>query len=392
MTVAGTVRSGFEAVRDSFAEAQTGDKGDAQLAVYQRGQLVVDLWTNNDPTHTGDSISILMSTTKGVAATCAHLLSQQGLLDVDAPVAQYWPEFAANGKQDITVRHVLTHSAGLFGFPVEAGIGAEELMDWDRCVTVLARMAPFWEPGTAFAYHAVTFGYLLGEVIRRITGRTAGQFFASEVAKPLSLDLWIGLPESEEHRVAEQFSSLLAPSPEQVREMVQELGLDTTDPMVRTMLVSFGVPDVFIRLLNTRAGHAAEIPAGNGIGNARSLAKMYAALIGEVDGVRLFEAETLDRARLVQTHRLSVPKPIAAIPQDFPLRFTLGYEAARPGLPMLGDSGFGHAGAGGRLAFGDPDTGAAVGYTCTNMAWDAARGPDARWSPWMAALREAVAH
>ncbi|HLQ53705.1 MAG TPA: serine hydrolase domain-containing protein [Streptosporangiaceae bacterium] len=395
MTVNGTVLDGFEAVRDAFGQAQADDEGGAQLAVCHQGQLVVDLWTGQDVTggrpYTGDSISILMSVSKGMTATCVHLLGQRGLLDVDVPVARYWPEFAANGKQHVTVRHLLTHSAGLFGFPVEARIGPRELLDWDRCITVLAAMAPLWEPGTAFAYHALTFGYLLGEVVHRIVGRTVGQFFAEEIAKPLSLDLWIGLPETEEHRVADQFSSLPEADPQQTRDQLQALGIDTANPVVVTMLASSSLGgEEAMRLLNSKDGHAAEVPSANGIGTARSLAKLYAALIGEVDGVRLLQPGTVERVRMAQTDGMTAPEPLAAIPQQFPLRFALGYEAPRTGSPLFGDSCFGHAGLGGRLAFADPATGAGVGYTCTNSRWNYAEGPDARWLPWTAALRDAL--
>jgi CubicO group peptidase (beta-lactamase class C family) len=395
MTVNGTVFNGFEAVRDAFAQAQAEDKGAAQLAVCHQGRLVVDLWTGQDAVtgrpYTGESISILMSVSKGLTATCVHLLSQRGRLDIDAPVSQYWPEFAANGKEQITVRHVLTHSAGLFGFPVEADIGSRDLLDWDRCITALADMAPLWEPGTAFGYHSLTFGFLLGEVVRRIAGRTVGQFFGEEIAKPLSLDLWIGLPETEEHRVAAQFSSLHEATPQQALHQMQAFGIDTDSPVVATMLASSALGgDEAMGVLNSRDGHAAEVPSANGIGNARSLARLYAALVSEVDGVRLLQPATVERARLAQTDGMTWPGPLAAIPQQYPLRFALGYEAPRTGSPMIGDSCFGHSGLGGRLAFADPATGAGVGYTCTNSLWDYAAGPDARWLPWTDALRAAL--
>ena len=327
------------------------------LAVYHRGQLVVDLWTGQDKVgggpYTGDSITILMSATKGMTATCAHLLAQRGLLDIDAPVADYWPEFTARGKQHITARHLLTHSAGLFGFPADAQIGPAELLDWDRCVTALAAMAPLWQPGAAFAYHPVTFGYLIGELIRRIDGRTVGRFFTDEIAEPLGLDLWIGLSDAEEHRVADQFSTLPPATPELVADQLRAAGVAATDPIAATMLgnAALGGGEQALGLLNSRAGRRAEVPAGNGIGNARSLAGFYAALIGEVDGVRLLEPPLVDRVRMAQTDRMTAPGALAAIPQPLPLRFGLGYDAPRTGARLLGNSWFGHAGAGGRLGF-----------------------------------------
>jgi hypothetical protein len=191
--------------------------------------------------------------------------------------------------------------------------------------------------------------------------RTVSQFFAGEMAKPLGLDLWIGLPETEEHRVADQFSSLPEATPQQTRDQLQALGIDTANPVVATMLASYslGGQDA-MRLLNSRDGHAAEVPSANGIGNARSLARLYAALVGEVDGVRLLQPGTVEWVRAAQTDAMTAPGPLAAIPQPFPLRFVLGYEAPRAGSPLLGDSCFGHAGLGGRLAFADPATGTAA--------------------------------
>ncbi|WP_218671447.1 serine hydrolase domain-containing protein [Microbispora sp. GKU 823] len=191
--------------------------GAAQLAVYQDGRLVVDLWAGGDPIGgrpvSGDSLGIVMSVSKGAVATCAHLLSQRGVLDLDAPVAHYWPEFSAGGKARIRVSDLLTHRAGLSGFnpfAPEAPIGPDAYLDWGACVAALEAMSPLWEPGTAMMYHALTYGYLVGEVIRRATGRTVGAVLADLVAGPLGLDLWIGLPESEEHRFVPQFSRSLS--------------------------------------------------------------------------------------------------------------------------------------------------------------------------------------
>ncbi len=357
--VDGIVEDGFETILEAFAEAQLQDEGGAQLCIYRHGKRVVDLWTGrdkvNDRPYTADTISIIMSCGKGVTATCAHLLVERGLLDPDAPVAHYWPQFAANGKANIPVSYLLSHRAGLPSFPPESGIALNEELDWNRCVTALASMKPLWTPGTAFMYHQFTYGYLVGEVIRRISGKTVGRFFAEEVAGPLNLDLWIGLPEHEEHRVAPVFSS--AP----------------LDPVSAAMG----------QFLNRRETHVAEIPSLNGIGNARSLAKMYAAIIGEMDGVRLLSRDTVERARKPQTDGLPEIEP-----GPYPLRFALGYELSRTGSPMLGTGSFGHAGAGGRLGFVHPESGIAVGYVCNNMLWDYTRGPDDRWLPWSKALRE----
>lgn len=391
--IEGTVDPRFAAVRAAFARAQAGDPGGAQLAVWVRGRPVVDLWSADDGRipFDGDSIQVLYSVSKGLTATCAHLLRQRGLLDVDAPVARYWPEFAANGKAAVTVRQLLTHRAGLSTFPPDAGIGQQGLLDRARCVSALAGMAPIWEPGTAYAYHAATFGYLIGEVVRRIDGRGIGRFFAEEIARPLGLDLWIGLPEQEEHRVAQQFSTIEEPPLEetvnQMRALMREHGIDTSLLVVHALLSGFHRLGDTVTLLGTRAGHAAEIPAANAIGNARSLARLYAALIGEADGRRLLDDTTVTAATAPHTDHLSEPWPLSTLPAPTRLRYGLGYQLGYPMAPMLSPHSFGHAGIGGQLSFADPATGVAVGYTCTNLAWAT---PDARWRPWTAALTDTL--
>jgi CubicO group peptidase (beta-lactamase class C family) len=181
--------------------------------------MVVDLWCGHDKEHDRPfdraSIALLMSCTKGMAATCVHILIERGLLDPDAPVSKYRPEFAAQGKSEMPVSYVLSHQAGLPVFTPESGVGPAELLDWDRSISALAEMARLWKPGTAFGYHSLTFGCLVGELIRRVSGRSVGRFFAEEIARPLRLDLWLGLPETEEYRVAPQFSTSSEMSPEQ---------------------------------------------------------------------------------------------------------------------------------------------------------------------------------
>ncbi|GII05294.1 serine hydrolase domain-containing protein [Planobispora takensis] len=392
--VHGTVRPGFEGVRDGFARGQEGDEGAAQLAVYQDGHLVVDLWAGADPIGGrpvgGDSLGVVMSVTKGAVATCAHLLSLRGELDLDAPVRAYWPEFAAAGKAHISVSDLLSHRAGLSGFDPETRIGPASYLDWDACVAALAAMEPLWEPGTAVMYHTLTYGYLVGEVIRRATGRTAGTVLADLVAAPLALDLWIGMPESEEPRFLPQFSLRPQPGEEEVLAFLADLGLDRTDRLVRSTAATFHGITEAMEAFNRPEGRAAEIPAANGVADARSLARMYAATIGEVDGVRLLDGDGVARAVAPQTDELPAPPPFHRLPATESSRFGLGYELPRPGLPMLGEGSFGHAGAGGRLAYAQPRTGTAVAYLCTNMAWNPAAGPDPRWLPWTEALEHAV--
>ena len=390
-SVGGTVSPGFERVREAFAEGQAIDEGGAQLCVYRHGKPVVDLWTGRDPSnnrpYTNDTIAVMMSCTKGAVATAVNMLTERGLLEPDAPVAKYWPEFAAAGKEKVTIRHLLTHEAGLTGYDPESGIGPADMLDWKTATEGLARMSPLWEPGTAFFYHFITFGFLLGEVVRRVAGKSFGHFFADEISGPLGLDMWIGLPEREEHRVAPHFSKGPQLTVEQWKQLFAGLGVDVESRLMRAVLYAFQSTDELIGKMNARAGHAAEIPAGNGIGNARALARMYAALIGEVDGVRLFSRETMERARTWQTKGLSAPGDMAKASRVEPQRFGLGFELARAPEPMLGEGSFGHAGAGGRMGFAHPESGISLGYVCNNMLWNSIE-PDPRWVPWTNVLRE----
>ncbi len=394
MSVGGTVAAGFEKVRDGFAAGQAQDSGGAQLCVYRHGKKVVDLWAGRDKVkdrpYTDETITVCFSVSKGATATMAHMLAERGQLDFAAPIAKYWPEFAANGKAKITVADAMAHRAGLNAFDPDSGLSIRDMTDWSRCVDALAAMAPLWEPGTAMSYHALTYGFLIGEVIRRITGKTPGTFFADEIARPLGLDLWIGLPEREEARVAPHFSDAPALTAEQIGGLLGMLGIDVTTRSARAMLK--GAADLVggMAFINSREGHAAEIPAGNMIGDAASLAKMYAAIIGEVDGVRLLSAETVTSAMRLQTEGLVAPGDLVKLPAPSPHRYGLGYQLTRTAAPMLGEGSFGHDGAGGRIGFAHPQSGVAVGYVCNAMLWDGMTAPDARWVPWTAALREAI--
>lgn len=394
MHVHGHVASGFEKVGEAFAAGQEKDEGGAQLCVYLDGKKVVDVWAGRDPVRNREygqsTISTLMSCTKAAVATCALILMERGELALDTPVARYWPEFSSNGKDKITVRHLLTHSAGLVGFDPDSGVGAHDMLDWKTATDALARMTPLWDPGSAYFYHFITFGFLLGEVIRRVSGQTVGQFFSREIATPLTLDLWIGLPAEQEDRVAVHFNNGPQITEEQWRQLFAGGGVDVNSRVARTVLRAFGDTNTLImNVLTTRAGRAAEIPAGNGIGDARSLAKMYAALIGAIDGVRLIKADTLREARTLQTAKISAPGDFSKFIRVEPQKFGLGFELPRAPEPMCGDGSFGHAGAGGRMGFAHPELGLAVGYVCNNMLWNNLE-PDARWIGWTTALREAI--
>ncbi len=210
----GLVEPGFEAVRDAFAHNfEVGREGGAAFCLHVDGRKVVDLWGGwSDRAHTKsygqDTLQLVFSTTKGATAMCANLLAQRGELDLDAPVTKYWPEFGQAGKEDVLVRWLLTHQVGLPA--VDVTLTPEEAQSWDPAVEALAAQTPFWEPGTAHGYHAITYGWLVGELVRRVTGTTIGSFFASEFADPLGLEFWIGLPAEYEHRVSPVFGGGVA--------------------------------------------------------------------------------------------------------------------------------------------------------------------------------------
>ena len=380
----GYVAPGFERVKDAFSAnfEKHGEVG-AAFCLYHRGKKVVDLWGGVADVDSGrpwaeDSIVLVFSSTKGATAICAHLLAQRGELDLDAPVARYWPEFAAGGKQDIPVRWLLSHRVGLPIF--DEPLTIEEFLAWAPPVKALAAQSPVWEAGTAHGYHAGTYGWLVGEVIRRISGKSVGTFFADEVAGPLGLDFWIGLPESEESRVVPVISVDL-----QEGEMDQE----AVTQRRRDLLEAARDPDSLLGKAatttpldpNTREYHAAEIPAGNGITDARSLARMYASLIGDgVDGVRLLSDETVENAIAEESNGRDEVLQIAT-------RFGLGFSLDQEG--SLGQEGaFGHSGAGGSLGFADPKAGIGFGYVMNQMQLVA--GDDPRTLTLIAAAHESL--
>ncbi|HEM46084.1 MAG TPA: class A beta-lactamase-related serine hydrolase, partial [Alphaproteobacteria bacterium] len=337
----------------------------AACCVYREGRPVVDLWGGLADRDRGrawqeDTVAIVFSTTKGVTAICVNRLLEQGVLELDAPVARYWPEFAAAGKGDIPLRWVLCHEAGLAS--VEGELTLEQVLAWDPVVEAIAAQAPNWEPGSAHGYHARSFGWILGEVVRRATGRSLGRFFADEIAGPLGLDFWIGLPESELPRCA-----TLIP-PEGGSSAVEEiLGADSlTAKVMRGPSGLFGYDEMW----NRPDVLAAEMPSSNGVGDARSLARLYAATIGEVDGVRVLAPETVAAARAVQSEG---PDRVILVPT----RFGLGFSLPPMLCPECPDGAFGHPGAGGSLAFGDVTNGIGFGYVTSRMRFDPTGDPRA---------------
>ena len=382
----------FGGVADAFGRNfdALGEIG-AQVAVFHRGRLVVDLAAGTDPVgqrpFTRETLMMVASCTKGATATCVLMLADAGAVDLDEPVATYWPEFGQAGKADIPLRWVLAHQAGLPYPDPDAGLSGLDQLAGPKLVGQLERQAPWWTPGTAFAYHPITSGAMLGEVVRRVTGQTLGTWFAEHVARPLGLDFWIGLPPELDDRVAPGVW------PENRDAWVQELA--TPEPPADTYaarrraaiarLPAMGPdPDDAASL---RAYYGIEVPAAHGITNARSLARMYAALLEDIDGIRLLSPDMLLRATTPQTDGL--PALIESGTAGPDIRFGLGYQLASPGMPGLGPASFGHTGAGGRLGIADPDLDVAFAYVGNSMR-DIGPGGDPRWATLLDAVRRAV--
>jgi CubicO group peptidase (beta-lactamase class C family) len=339
--VQGWVGEGFQPVAAQFQRQldESPDAGAAFAAVVD-GHLVVDLWGGianaNSSTPWGeDTLQLIFSGTKGLIAVCVLLLLDRGALDLDAPIGRYWPEFAAD-KEHVLVRHVVSHQAGRPG--LRHPYAAADLLDGGRMAERIAREEPFWEPGTRLAYHALTFGWLCDGLIRHVDGRSAGRFFAEEVAAPLGLELWIGLPSELEWRVA------------QLRR-AEGYGLTflghEPEPLLEAVYGSLFVGEF---PWNNPAFHRVEIPAANAIGTARSIARLYGCLVqgGEIDGVRLLSEQT------VRLGRTEISRGICAITRR-PYAFGVGFELQTE-LAALGPApaAFGHTGAGGSSHGGWP--------------------------------------
>lgn len=388
--VGGQTAEGWGKVADAFlSNFEEHREIGAACAVYSDGELVVDLWGGAADSRSGrpwarDTVALVFSTTKGATAICAHMLVERGALDLDAPVTRYWPEFGAEGKEEIRVRWLLSHRAGL---PViDTSLTPEEAYAWEPVIRALEAQKPLWTPGTHYAYHTKTYGFLVGEVVRCVAGKTLGAFFADEIAHPLALSSWIGLPEDVEHRVAHLVD---APTPSDPVAALERLGLDPDAAReAAATLRAMGEPDsvssraatlggAFPHVVradgvyNGRVLRAAELPASNMVTDARSLARMYAATVTEVDGVRLLEPKTVAAMSIVQT---SDATPYGVVwprgLEDFETPFSLGFMCPSRFMPLLGRRSFGHSGAGGSLGFADPEMGIGFGYVMNRLSSD----------------------
>jgi CubicO group peptidase (beta-lactamase class C family) len=366
MNIQGACATPFRTVREEFERnfAERGEVG-ASVCVVVGGEAVVDLWGGLAERRAGvpwerNTLSLVWSCTKGAVALCAHVLHARGLLNYDAPVARYWPQFAQAGKEDITVRLVLSHQAALPVFRTPLRPGA--LYDWNYLVSVLAAEAPSWPPGTRQGYHAATFGHLVGELVRRISGKDLGRFFRDEVAGPLGLDFHIGLPPQDERRVAPTVPPDIAPAGEAPSRFLSALAADPHG--LQALMVKNTGRNPLPRDHDSPAAHQAQLPSQGGITNARGLAGLYAPLAE--GGGRLVDADTLVEMQTV--HSASAVDAVLLVG----LRFGLGFMKSsdnRRGPPgardsvLLSEAAFGHAGMGGSIGFADPIAQLAFGYT-----------------------------
>ena len=349
--ISGRCDDRFESVQALFAESlDAGTDVGASVVVEHKGERVVDLVGGyTDATKSAlwapDTLVNVWSTTKTMTFIVALLLVDRGELDLDAPVARYWPEFAQGSKAGVLVRHLLGHTAGLSG--LDQPFEGEEVANWDRVCEALAAQTPWWEPGTASGYHAVTQGNLIGEVVRRITGTTIGSFFASEIAGPLGADFFIGLPESEEPRV-----SIVIP-----HEGDDSIGLSEDSIAMRTFLS----PRLDATAPSNRWWRAAEIPAAGGHGNAGSVVDVQALVTGrgQVNGKRLISEATMDRIFEVQADGTDLVLGL-------PMRFGMGYGLGSELLP-LGDRACFWGGYGGSVIYMDQDNELTVAYMMNLM-------------------------
>ena len=354
--IRGSCDARFAGVRDAMAQnfREHGEVG-AAVAITVEGEPVVDLWAGwTDRARTRrwqrDTLVNVFSVGKAMAALSLLILVERGQVELDAPVARYWPEFAASGKSDITVRTLLGHRAGLPA--VRRTLPSFAMYDWDLMTAALAEEEPWWEPGSQHGYHVNTFGFLIGEIVRRASGESIGAFFRREVAGPLAADFHFGIGPEHDRRIADYFFSDEPPP------IVAGDDDDQRRFLLRCVYVN--PPGLSgLGTVNTRAWRAAEMPSTNGHSNARAVARVYSALAcgGEVDGIRLLRTETIDEAIVEMSAGLDVVL-------RRPSRFGLGFQLTQPASPLgPNPRSFGHFGAGGSLGFADPEARLAFAYT-----------------------------
>ncbi|MDR6867457.1 CubicO group peptidase (beta-lactamase class C family) [Microbacterium resistens] len=381
--------TGWEGVRTAFAAALDVDEAGGSLAVVHRGRTVVDLWGGRDPLSgrpwEKDGVTLAFSAAKGVVALLVAQEVEVGRLDPEAPVARYWPEFAVAGKHSVTVRQVLTHTAGMPALPLRA---LSDLRSPIELADRLAASPSQYPPGSARIYHILSYGTILAELLRRVTGRDIGILVAERIAAPLGGSLWLGEPVE----VAPRYRPALigpvedppipAPDAGAACQAAYRANAQTTPLFARSDGVQGTEP------MNQPSFRRSQLPAGGLVTDARSLARMYAACLGEVDGVRLLSEETVQKVS--RDHLDGVREPLC-LPGAVPtVRWGLGFEISHQHCPMLGDGSFGHAGMGGRLAFAHAPSGLGFAFVGQRMLFPAP-GTDVRWTGILSAVRAALA-
>ena len=369
-SVRGDAAEGYGRVFDAFRAAVATDvTSGAALTIRRHGTVVVDLAAGVADPRTGrawtlDTPSVVFSCTKGLMSIVLAGLVEDGRLDYDAPVSTYWPEYADHGKDATLVRHAAAHRAGLSAPRTDWAL--PDLLDWDRATGLLAAETPLYEPGTAWSYHAITHGWLTGELVRRVTGELPGERFRREVAAPLGVDAWIGLPDAEHERVAHlQVGGTLA-SLVAAQQADHDAGVSVWP--VRAMTLGAALPLALVgedEGFNRADVQAAQIPGAGGIGTAHALATIWAATVGEVDGVRLLGDDVLTRATAAQ----SEGAPYFDVPGPWP-RWGMGFQLDSDARRYLGPRSFGHDGAGGQVAFADRDAEIGFAFLTNRMEAD----------------------
>ncbi|MHA6764938.1 serine hydrolase domain-containing protein [Streptacidiphilus sp. PAMC 29251] len=388
-TIHGFADEGFGAVADAFAENfRLGEELGAACTVQHRGRLVVDLHAGVADRRTGrdwteDTLVLGFSVTKGLIALCAQLAHQRGLLDLDAQVSTIWPEFAAHEKQDIVIRDLFSHRSGLMA--LDADLTLDDVAQWFPVIHAIEKQRPLWRPGSTFAYHALTYGWLTGEVLRRATGMRPGPLVQHFLAEPLGLEAWIGLPEELEPRVAR----MEPPSPSTDPGALAWVRMAMEMPaVVRSMTLGAAFPPLLLDDsspgdFNSRAVRAMEIPAANGVLNARSLARLYAAAVSETGHPQLLDEASITDALTVRSRGESWPGALTAPG----MRFSTGFMVnGIPHRPLLSNASFGHDGASGSLGYADAVHQLGFGYLNNQMAG----ATDQRANRLTAALRRSV--
>lgn len=356
------VLAGWEPVRDALVEGfDNGQDHGAGVAVYHRGTCVVDVmggWQDKDHTiaYGPDSLQTVFSTTKGIMSIAVAMCVQRGLIDYSEKVATYWPEFGQAGKQDITVAELLAHRGGLY--TLRDAVSLQDALDWDTMVSRLAATEPLLPKGSPHSYHAITFGWLAGELVRRVDGRSVSDFVRQEIAEPLGAEFFIGLPEALEPRVARLMAHPLPSFPPDIAKIMNDRGGPGTKGEAALSLNGAFGPGAF----NKPQVHRAQVPGANGIGNARSLAKIYAACVGEVDGVQLLTPDTVARA----TTSMTPPGEVDAVLLS-QTDFAMGFMRHNDHYRFTGPEAFGHTGAGGSASFADPSRHLGFSYVMNTM-------------------------